>query len=81
MEGKVTEVNNCVISMCRDENVPFINHTNVIDPKKNLNNSKLHLNTKYSIKIRHNFVKYLRGLSSRSFWKNLILELLVWKGL
>ena len=53
--------------MCRDRNIPFINHTNVVDLKKNLNNSKLHVNTKGSVKIRDNFVKYLRGLSS---WKN-----------
>ena len=53
--------------MCRDENIPFINHTNVIDPKRNLNNSKLHLNTKGSIKIRDNIVKYLRAFS---IWNN-----------
>ena len=62
-KNKITEANDCLISMCRDENIPFINHTNVIDPKKNLNNSKLHLNTKGSIKICDNFVKYLKGLS------------------
>ena len=45
-KNKVTEGNNCLINMCRDENIPFLNHTNVTDPKKNLNNSKLHLNTK-----------------------------------
>ena len=63
-KNKVTEVNDCLISMCRDENIPFINYTNVIDTKKNLNNSKLHLNTKGYIEIRDNFAKYLRNLSS-----------------
>ena len=66
-KNKVTEVNDCLISMCRDENIPFINYTNVIDTKKNLNNSKLHLNTKGYIEIRDNFAKYLRNLSS---WNN-----------
>ena len=61
-KNKVTKVNDCLI-MCRDENIPFINHTNVIDPKRNLNNSKLHPNTKDSIKIRDNIVKYLRAFS------------------
>ena len=27
-KNKVTEVNDCLISMCRDENISFINHTN-----------------------------------------------------
>ena len=36
-KNKVTEVNDCLISMCKDENIPFINH--IIDLKKNLNNS------------------------------------------
>ena len=30
--------------MCRDEYILFIIHTNVISPKKNLNNTKVHLN-------------------------------------
>ena len=63
-KNRVTKVHNCLISMCRDGNIPFINHNNVIDLKKNLNNSKLHVNAKGSIKIRDNFIKYLRGLSS-----------------
>ena len=50
--------------MRRDENISFINHANVTDPKKNFSDSKLHVNTKGSVKIRVNFVKYLRGLSS-----------------
>ena len=32
--NKVTEVNDCLLIMCRDENISFINHTNVISPKK-----------------------------------------------
>ena len=44
-KNKVPEVNDCLISMCRDKNIPFISHTNVINPKKNPNKSKLHLNS------------------------------------
>ena len=75
-KNEVTEVNDCLISMCRDENIPFIIHTNIQKRKKKKekeNQRKIStivivsctlLNIKDSIKIRDNFVKYLRGLSS-----------------
>ena len=51
--------------MCRDEYILFIIHTNVINPKKNLNNTKVHLNplkanpTKWSNTVKQ-FVGRLR---------------------
>ena len=33
-KNKVTEVNDCFISMCRDENIPFMSHTNVKKKEK-----------------------------------------------
>ena len=42
---------------------PFISNT-TINPKKHLNTRCLHLNPKGSKKLRHNFVRYLKGLTS-----------------
>ena len=65
MGKKVTELKDCLVSTCRDEDVRFTNYTQVIDAMKNLNNSKLHLNTKGSIKMHDNLVKYLGSISCR----------------
>ena len=42
--NKANEVNNRLVHMCRERNIPFISHTETIDPNKHLNESKLHLN-------------------------------------
>ena len=63
---KVYEVNKILSNLCKDVNIPFISHS-VIDAKRNLNNSKLHLNIRGSRKLQENFVKYLKGFSS---WDN-----------
>ena len=62
--NKVREVNDSLACMCENDNIPFIDHSGSIDPRKNLNNSKLHLNVKGSNKLRDNFVRYLKGFSS-----------------
>ena len=40
---KVYDVNKVLLNLCKDGNIPFISHSG-IDAKRNLNNSKLHLN-------------------------------------
>ena len=60
---KVYEVNKVLLNLCKDVNIPFISHS-AIDAKRNLNNSKLHLNTRGSRNLQENFVKYLIGFSS-----------------
>ena len=60
---KVYEVNKVLLNLCRDVNIPFISNS-VIDAKRNLNNSKLHLNITGSKKLQENFVKYLKDFSS-----------------
>ena len=60
---KVREVNDNLASMCENGNISFIDHSGSIGPRKNLKNSKLHLNVKGSIKLRDNFVRYLKGFS------------------
>ena len=61
--NKVREVNDSLAGMCENDNISFIDHSRLIDPKKNLNNSKLHLNIKGYNKLRDNFVRYLKGFS------------------
>ena len=60
---KVNEVNKVLLNLCKDVNIPFISHS-ATDAKKNLNNSKFHLNIRGSRKFQENFVKYLKGFSS-----------------
>ena len=62
--NKVREVNDSLGRMCENDNISFIDYSRSIDPRKNLNNNKLHLNIKGSNKLRDNFVRYLKGFSS-----------------
>ena len=52
LNSKAAEVNSYLESMCSNVNMYFIDNTRVINPKKHLNNSKLHLNLKGSPKLR-----------------------------
>ena len=54
--NKVREVNDSLDGMCENHNILFIDYSKSIDPRKILNNSKLHLNIKGSNKLRDNFV-------------------------
>ena len=47
--------------MCQNDNISFIHHSGSIDPRKNLNNSKLHLNINSSNQLRNNFDRYLKA--------------------
>ena len=60
--NKVREVNDSFTCMCENY-ILLIDHSRSIDSRKNLNNSKLHLNVKGSDKLRDNFVRYLIGFS------------------
>ena len=62
--NKVKEVKYSLAGICENDHILFIDHSRSIDPRKNLNNSKLHLNRKGSNKLRDNFVRYLKGFSS-----------------
>ena len=44
LNNKATEVNNRLVLMCAERNIPFISHSESIDCSKHLNESKLHLN-------------------------------------
>ena len=59
-DNKVRKVNDSLTRMRENDNISFIDHSRSIDPRKNLNNSKLHLNIKASNKLRDNFVRYFK---------------------
>ena len=61
--NKVIEVNSYLKDLFESNDIPFISNT-TINPKKHLNNSRLHLNPKGSNKLRDNFVGYLKGFTS-----------------
>ena len=60
--NKVMEVNSYFKDMCESNYIAFISNL-TINPKKHLNNSRLHLNPKGTNKLR-DFVRYLKGLTS-----------------
>ena len=54
LNNKATEVNCGLVLMCKERNLSFLSHDETIDPRKNLKESKLHLNSnviKFSQKI------------------------------
>ena len=59
-DNDVRKVNDSLTRMRENDNISFIDHSRSIDPRKNLNNSKLHLNIKASNKLRDNFVRYFK---------------------
>ena len=62
--NKVREVNDSLAGICENDNISFIDDSRSIGSRKNVNNSKLHLNIKGSNKLRDNFVRFLKGFSS-----------------
>ena len=45
LNNKATEVNRCLVLMCKERNISLISHDESIDPSKHLNETKLHLNS------------------------------------
>ena len=59
LNNKATEVNNRLVLMCAERNIPFISHSESIDCSKHLNESKLHLNF-HGVKVfAENFSAFL----------------------
>ena len=45
LNNKATEVNRRLVLMCKERNISFFSHDESIDPRKHLNENKLHLNS------------------------------------
>ena len=48
--------------MCKSANIDFIDNSKNFNPKKHLNNSKLHLNDKGSYKLSNILVNYVSSI-------------------
>ena len=59
LNNKATEVNNRLVLMCAERNIPFISHSESIDSSKHLNESKLHLNFNGVKVFAENFSAFL----------------------
>ena len=59
LNNKANEVNGCLIHMCVERKIPYINHTNSIQPENYLNESKLHFNRYETIVFANSMSKFL----------------------
>ena len=66
--NKVFEVNSCLKKLCDDAKIDYLDSSININPRRHLNNSKLHLDTKGSGKLLQNFVTFIEknGLQAAS---------------
>ena len=59
LNNKASEVNCCLVHMCAERNIPYIDHTNSIQPENHLNESKLHFNRYGTIAFANSIFKFL----------------------
>ena len=59
LNNKASEVNGRLVNMCKERNIPYIDHVDVISPEHHLNEDNLHLNGFGNIEFAKNFTKYL----------------------
>ena len=57
--NKSSEVNCRLLHMCAERNIPYIDHTNSIQPENHLNESKLHFNRYGTIAFANSISKFL----------------------
>ena len=62
LNGKAAEVNSYLQRMCSNVNMHFIDNARVINPKRHLNNSKLHLNLKGLAKLSDVFINSIKKM-------------------
>ena len=58
LNNKAKEVNDLSVQMFKVRNILFLSHAEYIDPSKNLNESKLHLNHHDTKVFTENFYKF-----------------------
>ena len=59
LNNKASEVNCRLVHMCAERNIPYIDHTNSIQPENHLNESKLHFNWCGTIAFANSIFKFL----------------------
>ena len=61
-KNKAEQVSKYLKEMCWSVNMDYIDHFKNFNPRRHLNDGKLHLNKKGSWKLNNTFVSYLSGL-------------------
>ena len=64
INNKANEVNCPLIHMCAEQNIPYIDNTNSIQPENHLNESKLHFNRYVTVA----FAKTISKFVSKYYW-------------
>ena len=59
LNNKASEVDCRLVHMCAERNIPYIDHTNSIQPENHLNKSKLHFNRYGTIAFANSISKFL----------------------
>ena len=62
LDNKATEVNNCLILMYQERNILLLSNSNITDPSKHLNESKLHFN-RQGMRVAENISGFLTKLN------------------
>ena len=65
LNNKANEVNCRLVHMSAEQNIPYINHTNSIQPENHLNESNLHFNRYGTIAFASSISKFL----SKYYWQ------------
>ena len=60
--NKAQEVNSFLKDMCSNSNINFIDNSKSLNPRRHLNNSKLHLNLKGATKLMDIYTEAIKGL-------------------
>ena len=60
--NKAQEVNRFLEDMCLNSDINYINNSKAINPRRHLNNSKVHLNLKGATKLMDVFTEAIKGL-------------------
>ena len=63
LNSKANELNGRLMDMCKERNIPYIDHTDTISPERYLIESNLHLNRCGILAFAKNFSKYLLELN------------------
>ena len=63
LDSKTTEVNNRLVLMCQERNIPFLSYSAIIDPSKCLNESKLYFNRQGMKDFAENISGFLAKLN------------------
>ena len=59
LNNKASEVNCCLVHMCAEQNIPYINRTNSNQPENHLNESKSHFNKYVTMAFVNSIFKFL----------------------